>query len=90
MPKAKSLTILGVRGLRVHERTPPVFRTNKPPEMFMATISIAAVQVVLWIEEQGKHFLGNRPAFWRARAQFRKWQDVFNRAMKRYEKEQKR
>ena len=84
MPKAKkpkSLTILGVRGLRVHARTPI---SSRPVKCATAELYLrdAAVQAMLWEQDawSGKG----------APVQMNKWSQVFNRAMKRYEKEQKR
>ena len=81
MPKAKkpkSLTILGVRGLRVHARTPI---SSRPVKCATAELYLrdAAVQAMLWERDYAA-----------GRTQKFKWHKVFDRAMKHYEKEQKR
>ncbi len=92
MPKPKSLTILGVRGLRIHERTPYTpgvwalaeGEQCKVAEQFKAWEVLArdaAVQVMLW--EQDRKYTPK--AYDSARYQSPKWQEVFNRAMRRYE-----
>ena len=91
MPKAKSLTILGVRGLKVHERTPGLYAREyiERHHGWMALLLIAqdaAVQAMLWWGD----FKYRPSAYDVARNQAPKWRDVFDRAMRRYEKEQKR
>lgn len=86
--KPKSMAILGVRGLRVHARTPGAlnFALFVKVEAWSVIAEKAAVQAMLWHQSYVSETLNRVPRGQSAR-QSLKWQDVFNRAMKRYERD---